>query len=109
MLSPESDVPYVLALTLIEGTGPITTDTRIRICVRSPAANRTHPDTVSVPTQRIPAVIAEEMLRAASAKHQTENTLLLASRSMSNELEDGHKSLIYAVEALFAAKLGVGS
>lgn len=109
MFGPARNVPYVLALTLLEGDGPITRDTRIRICVRSASVNRTHPDTVSVPTQRIPAVLAEDMLGAESTKYRLGNTQLFSRDSVSSESQDGHDPVIYAVEALLSAKLGVSS
>lgn len=54
---PLANYPPVLALTLLTQPGP--REREILVGVRTPAANRTHQDVASVPTSRVPLVLAE--------------------------------------------------
>lgn len=54
---PLADFAPVLALTLLGENGPGARE--ILVGVRNPAANRTHHDVASVPTRRVPLVLAE--------------------------------------------------
>lgn len=54
---PLEDFAPVLALTLLSENGPAARE--ILVGVRNPAANKTHQDVASVPTRRVPLVLAE--------------------------------------------------
>jgi len=109
-----SIVPHVLALTILDTgsdpAGTITQDTKIRVCVRNRSVNRTHAEIVSVPTQRIPVAIAEDIFAtSATVVGRFGDTRLTPGTLVSNKLVSGHHSVIYAVEALLSGKLGVGA
>lgn len=59
-------VSNVLALTILDKAtlglnGEVVPTTKLLICIRDPKTNDTHPDVVSVPTMRIPPVIAKKL------------------------------------------------
>jgi hypothetical protein len=106
-----NSTPNVLALTVLDisAGGRIARDTKVRICVRNRDVHRTHPDIVSVPTQRVPTTVAEDLILAARPSQKFGDTLLFAERPISSEVESGQNSIIYAVESLFSRKLGISS
>jgi len=54
---PLKDFAPVLALTVLSANGPAARE--ILVGVRNPAANKTHQDVASVPTRRVPLVLAK--------------------------------------------------
>lgn len=101
----------VIALTLFDNNtlvnGGIVADTRVRIGVRRAGSNLTHPDIVSVPTQRIPLSLAQEILGARTTAAEPEGLVKLTTRWSSNRSANGHNPVVYAVESLLSRKLGV--
>lgn len=69
---------------------------KVLVVVRDPRTNATHPDTVSVPTQRIPP----ELLGALSSTGRI-------GRWSSSEATTGHDPLIFVVESILSRKLGL--
>ncbi len=106
------DPPFVVALTIVRGPstphGGISDDSEVLVCVRNGVVNRTHPEVVSVPTQRIPAVLAERILDKNKSEGTEGDTLLYREHRTSSLDANGHNELIYIVEALLARKLGIG-
>jgi hypothetical protein len=110
-----SRVPDVIALTLLDASSAverkITRETKVWVCVRNKDVNRTHPDIVSVPTQRIPQALAEDL---ADFERLGEDgafgaTKLFVDDLRSNDEFSGHDATIYAVESLLSRKLGISS
>jgi len=108
---PISEPPYVLTLTIIDGktldAGRIVDDSNVRICVRDPDQNLTHPNVVSVPTLRIPATLAEQLINTSDVTGQRNNTDIYKHSFVSNQIENGHNPVIFAVESLLSRKLGL--
>lgn len=109
-----SQVPDVIALTLLDSASAetkITLETKVWVCVRNRDVNRTHPDIVSVPTQRIPQALAEDLTDLERLHRDGEfgATQLFVENLRSNEECNGHDATIYAVESLLSRKLGISS
>lgn len=96
-----SNEKFVLALTLFDGAtlqdGAFDQQSLMLVGARSEKANPTHPNIVSVPTQRLPASLAQEILT------------LGPHASFSSETESGHNPLVFAVESLIATKVIPGN
>ncbi len=95
----------VIALTILDLSaggpfGPRAAEARILTVVRNPETNRTHPNTLSVPTQRIP----ESLLRDLTSRPPLD---AVESAFVSNRNISGHDAVIYATESLLASKLGL--
>jgi len=107
------EVPYVLTLTIIDAStlvdGKVSKDSMVRICVRDEKTNRTHPNVVSVPTQRIPKPLAQIIIADSVKTGVHDNTILWKQGLVSNEDVDGRDAVIFAVESLLSRKLGVAS
>jgi hypothetical protein len=92
MLDPTEDGPWSFKTQAVEA--------RILTVVRNPATNQTHPNTLSVPTQRIPDALLADLTSRPSL--DAANPVLV-----SNVDTSGHDAVIYAVESLLASKLGL--
>jgi len=104
-------IPYVLTLTIVDAStlvnGQITNDSLVLCCVRNHQVNQTHPDVVSVPTQRIPEILAKDILSTSTKIGCQDDTILWKQRFTSNKNTNGHNSIIYCVESLLSRKLGI--
>lgn len=78
----------VAALTILRGNN-------LLLVQRSPHTNRTHPDVVSVPTLRIPSLLAAAVL--------THDIAPTAHSAFAN----GHDPRIFVTEAIMSQKLGM--
>ena len=111
MKDTKSESPFVLALTIVNSDLPlsegISVEDEMLVCVRNEEINRTHPNVISVPTQRIPAVLAEKIIAAGASDGNCGSTTLYRGHSASNQTANGHSEIIYAVESLMAGKLGL--
>ena len=105
--------PYVLTLTIIDAEtmqqGQITKNSKMVWCIRNEVVNQTHPNVVSVPTQRIPASLAEAIISTGKQNGKYGNTTIIAQDSVSNVKLKGHDPIIFAVESLLSRKLGLSS
>jgi hypothetical protein len=113
MLSP------VIALTIVAGRsmarGLIGPDTQILVVVRRPDTNSTHPNVISVPTQRVPedwfASVSDPVAALPeyefAADEEATNLELTTRHSAGDGLPSGHDPVVYSVEALLARKLGL--
>jgi hypothetical protein len=103
----------VVALTLIDSSsldaGAITPHTKLRIGVRRAERHITHPDIVSVPTQRVPSALADSLLRGWLDTLEIGQMATFGMRWVSNQTQNGHDPIIYAVESLLCTKLGVAT
>lgn len=109
----ESLPPFVLALTIVRsghaGISKKSPEDEVLYCVRDPSVNLTHPDVVSVPTQRIPESLGDELSAMGKANGTFGETQLLSSETASNRDDKGHNPMIYAVESLLAGKMGMAN
>lgn len=113
-ISTPEPVP-VLAATIVDVAtlvhGAIAPTTRILIVVRDATTNVTHPDVVSMPTQRIPFALAESLLNDTSSlgSEQTADaeTTYLIGPEYTNLERMVHNPVVYSVVALLTRKLGV--
>lgn len=92
------EIPSVLAITVTDSNTTskshrILPSTQMLIGVRSEETNLTHPNIVSVPTQRLPSSLAEDILSIETESYY------------GNENVSGHNSMIYAVESLLLRKI----
>lgn len=78
----------VIALTVVR-------DQQLLLSQRSPTANRTHPNIVSVPTMRIPWPLAQGLVGFYGAP------------VVSSEFSNGHDPRIFVAEAVMSRKLGM--
>ena len=103
----------VLALTIIDGqsleNGKLSKDTRLLLAVRNPDTNSTHPNVISVPTQRIPHLTSNELIKSTKKEYhdKSSSTTIFASQINRDDSIPGHDSLIFAVESLLSRKLGL--
>lgn len=107
----ESLPPFVLALTIVRpaktGANENNLEDEILYCVRDQQVNLTHPNVVSIPTQRIPTSLGEELMAKGTDKGTQGETQLLTSVIASNKDVNGHDPMIFAVESIMARKLGL--
>lgn len=105
--------PYVLALTIVcpqnTRASSGSAEEGVLFCVRNREVNLTHPDVVSVPTQRIPSSVGQKLDDTGTPNGVFGDTQLLSSAKISNSETDGHNAMIYAIEALLARKMGVAN
>lgn len=102
---------HVLSLTIIDGStldrGSICEDTKILLVVRNKETNRTHPNVISVPTQRIPRRLFINILQSGIPIKQVESTTYYKSDEVRNASTNGHHPIIYAVESALSRKLNI--
>ena len=107
-----SESSPVLALTIVDGetldSGNLKLDSRMMVAVRDPKTNLSHPDVISVPTQRVPPTFLGEVLAGAELVKEDGPCRHLRSREADSTLDNGETPLIFAVESLMSKKLGVG-
>lgn len=107
----ESSAP-VISLTIIDRAtlerGVISNTTKVLVVVRDPKTNATHPNVVSVPTQRIPPGLHLEILEAIPEIQELLNGCSYTTSMVDNGFTNGHNPIIYAVESLLSSKLGLG-
>lgn len=103
----------VLALTIVQASslGPnaeITLHSSMLLAVRDAQTNVSHPDVISVPTQRIPRTTFDALRNIGSVSRIFDSsTSIIERNSFSNYSHSGHNELIFSVNSLLATKLGV--
>lgn len=101
----------VLSLTVLDGSslpgGELRADSRVLVVVRDAVANLTHPNVVSVPTQRIPAQLYDAIVASARSVGKDRNVRFFDGGVISSKTDDGHNATVHATEALLARKLGL--
>jgi len=106
----------VIALTLVDAEDPA----RILVGVRDSKNNAVHPMVVSTPTQRVPAVVLEQICSGAAKLNidtpldlnfpeQVMSAHLLEAPKVHSRSANGHDPLIYAVESILSKKLGLSA
>jgi len=112
VLEIDTQSPFVLTLTILDGAslteGKVTEKSRVRYCVRDGTVNQTHPDVVSVPTQRIPKSLAQDIIDNGRAAGASGETKLYNSEAVASGEGGGHNPTIFAVESLLSRKMGLG-
>jgi hypothetical protein len=103
----------VVALTIISGgadsVGHVSKEMSMLVVVRDRRTNQTHPDVVSVPTQRIPRAVFEAIVESAVSTELCNMTLLYDSEEVDSRVINGNDPMVYAVESLLSRKLGVSN
>jgi hypothetical protein len=101
----------VLSLSILDRStfenGSMCGSTRIQVLVRNPGTNATHPNVISMPTQRIPRVLLHDILSSAEVEARHGTTTYYRGGAVDNSSGSGHHPVIYAVESLLSRKLGV--
>jgi hypothetical protein len=103
----------VLSLTILDedtlDDGVLTSTSNVLVVARHPDTNHTHPDVVSVPTQRLPgALLADVVASARSLGPGVDGaTTLYAGGVVDSAENSGHHPVIFATESLLARKLGL--
>ena len=124
----EQEPAPIVALTILdaETLGPndrVLDSTRILVTARHPDTNPTHPNVVSVPTQRVPATLMRALCgrgRPTGKDHGLHSKAaslrlperVLRARTFKVPFIDsgsvrGHAPIVYAVESLLCGKLGL--
>lgn len=88
----------VVALTIVDCEPNSPSYGNLLVVIRDPITNATHPNTVSVPTQRVPRALIEAL----------KSTSLGTSKWSSNSDVSGHSPVIFVVESLLARKFMMG-
>jgi hypothetical protein len=92
--------------------------TKVLVGVRDPDTNNTDPNVVSVPTQRIPLRLLNEICRGARMAHiqpdpeldypeRLLDVYVIQAEESDSRIASGHDPVIYAVESILATKLGL--
>ena len=105
----------MLAATIFDSAtlanGIVVPTTRLLVVVRDPRTNVTHPNVVSIPTQRLPAALAESLLQNAQIVGSEISSgvamTYLVAPEYSNLQRMVHHPVIYSIVALLTRKLGV--
>lgn len=95
----ESDEAWkpVVALTIVDCVKSSSNYGKVLVAVRDPLSNATHPNTVSVPTQRITSHLMDPI---------REQLVSRDSRTwISSELSQGHDPIVFVVESILSRKL----
>lgn len=89
--------------------GVVAPSTRVLVVARRPRANPTHPNVVSVPTQRLPPQLYEAIVASATVVGQdvTGHVAYFRDDDVDSAAHNGHAAVLYATEALLARKLGL--
>jgi hypothetical protein len=111
-MSPTTRSP-VLSLTVLDAAtlddGVLLPDSSVLIVARRPDANPTHPNVISVPTQRLPESLYHDIVATATPDERpsTEGVFLYRDGDVDSRVDNGHSPLIFAVESLLGRKLGL--
>lgn len=103
----------VLSLTLLDSNtlsaGIVQPDSKVLVVARSAAANRTHPNVVSVPTQRIPPAMSDAIIATTDQVGADPTSAITYFRDpgADSAVYNDHHPLTSAVESLMARKLGL--
>ncbi len=103
----------VLSLTVLDSKtlseGVIQLDSKVLIVARSEAGNRTHPNVVSVPTQRIPQAMSDAIVATADRVGADPTSAITYFRDTGSDstVHNDHHPLVSAVESLMSRKLGL--
>jgi hypothetical protein len=104
-------VSPVLSITILDQStsnfDSVTEEARMLAVVRDPNTNLTHPNVISIPTQRIPEVLFHAILESANIDNECGLTTFYEGKAIDNVSESGHHPVIYAVESILSRKLGM--
>lgn len=103
----------ILSLTVLDSAtlrdGVVQTDSKVLVVARREDTNPTHPNVVSVPTQRIPEALRDSIAGSAVAvgKDPTSGVSYFSQGYLDSKVHNGHHPTINAIEALLSRKLGL--
>ncbi len=91
----------VIALTIVNSetleSGNITDDSEVWVCQRHDNHNKSHPNSVSIPTQRTPIAIMKDLVKLKKG-----TKILPAYETLNSD-----PCLNYAIESILSKKLGL--
>lgn len=113
----DADTPRspILSLTVLDARsldgGVVSPDSRVLVAARSPETNPTHPNVISVPTQRIPQSLCDALIESATHRGEEPGRTVshFGGGVVDNSAINGHHPLIFLVEALLARKIGLAA
>jgi len=102
----------ILSLTILDGSslledGAIDASCRVLVVARRAETNSTHPNVVSVPTQRLPTALYSAIVESADPTGDVAESSYFRGGMIENMEINGHHPVVYAVESLLARKLGL--
>jgi hypothetical protein len=110
---PLEDRSPVLALSVLDAAtmpgGLLGHGSQLLVVVRDRDANPTHPNVVSVPTQRLPASLYRDLIASASEAGDDPDRPVsyFEGGVVDSRVDSGHHPVIYAVESMLSRKLGL--
>lgn len=103
----------ILALTVLDArtltdAGRVHDESHVLLAVRDPVSNKTHPNIISVPTQRIPQSMFGALMTSGISQTPLDATTKLFHQMPTSSVScNGHFNIIFAVNSLLATKMGV--
>lgn len=82
-------------------------DANIQVVVRDPQTNETHPNVISMPTNRIPEALFRAILESAELEDESGSTAFYKAGEVDNVSQSAHHPVVYAVDTILSRKLGV--
>jgi hypothetical protein len=113
MRSHASSRSPVLALTILDGRsldgGVLRPDSKVLAVVRRPETNPTHPNVVSVPTERIPQLVYDEIVAGSTVlgRDPVRQAVYFRADVVDSLVHNKHHPVIYATKSLMSYKLGL--
>jgi len=101
----------ILSLTVLDASSlddrKVSMSSRVLVVARRAETNSTHPNVVSVPTQRLPSALYSAILDSADPLGGEAERSYFRGGVVENGKINGHHPVVFAVEALLARKLGL--
>ena len=92
---------------VISDSDLISDGAKIQVVVRDPQTNETHPNVISIPTQRIPSALFRAIQESAVWEKEIGSTAFYTAGEVDNSSESAHHPVIHAVETILSRKLGL--
>lgn len=103
----------IVSLTVLDGdsleNGVVRPDSRVLVVARSAETNPTHPNVVSVPTERIPQEVHDSIVTSARCvgDDPTSAVSYFDRAYVDGALHNGHNPIVNATESLLSRKLAL--
>ncbi|MCX5787449.1 MAG: hypothetical protein NTX64_02905 [Elusimicrobia bacterium] len=100
----------VAALTIVDGSGPkaggFSLSERLLVGIRRPGSNLTHPNVVSVPTQRIPRDLYLSLIGSMELIRNSDTEYFFRFPEVTERNQNGHHPVNFVIETVLSRKLG---
>ena len=101
----------VVALTIVDGSGRKAGDfslsERLLVGIRHPGSNLTHPNVISVPTQRIPRDLVLSLIDSMSLIRNSDTEYFFRFPEVTDRNRNGHHPVNFVIESVLSRKMGV--